>query len=191
MNATEFFWLGSRDSAIGQAPAVCGDNKVQGERTVGDAFSATPQIGTGLGSRRRVLLLIVLAVLKFVADQALPTMILLLSIQTALNYVVLTVYSGHVVPRHMMDYTLPYGSFPSGAMVSTGGPPSHVPSYQIGNARDTQWWSWWSSVVQVEFQSRSVGCLLYTITKDVLTDFGQEADVGHFWQIISAVVPFA
>ena len=98
----------------------------------------TTRIVTSQESRLRVFLLVITAVLKFVADQALPTFILLLSIQIGVNYVVLTLYSGHVVPRSMMHYTLR----------SDPEPPSHVPPYQFGNAQDTQWWSWWPNVVR-------------------------------------------
>ena len=181
MNATDFFWLGKQLSATPPVASLSGNETIRGE-TVGDAQRRR-------GSRRRVFLLIALAVLKFVADQALPTFILLLSIQTGVNYVVLTLYSGHIVPRSMIDYALARTDGGT-AVVWAVTAPSHVPPYQIGGTHDG-WWSWWSSVVQVEFQSRSVGCLLYTITKDKLSDVGHEADAGHVWQIISAALPFA
>ena len=100
--------------------------------------------------------LVAVGVLKFIADQALPTIALVLSIQTALNYIVLALYSGHLVWQTEVYYDL-------------GDP-------------------WWWNVVKVEYESRSVTCLASTIKKE-LSDGTQ--DVGHMWQIISAVVPFA
>ena len=100
--------------------------------------------------------LVWVGVLKFIADQALPTILLVLSLQTALNYVVLALYSGHLGIRTPVIFYL-------------GDP-------------------WWWNVVKVEYESRSVACLLSTIAEE-FSDGTQ--DVGHMWQIISAVVPFA
>ena len=101
-------------------------------------------------------MLVAVGVLRFIADQALPTIVLVLSIQTALNYVVLALYGGHLISQSVVYY-------------------------ELGD-------HWWWSVIKLEYQSRSLACLVYTIRQELFAD---SQDAGHMWQILSAAVPFA
>ena len=118
--------------------------------------TTTPQ--TTSTNRRSLLLAI--GLLKFLADQAVPTVALLLTLQTAVNYVVLTFFSGSVRAPIVTD--------------------------TIGIIYDVEP-PWWLNVIALEYRSRSLRCLLYTLHQDFTQD---QADIAHVWQVISAVTPF-
>mgnify|MGYP001584753329 FL=1 len=126
----------------------------------GDAAADSPLLAWNVSASRgrdlATAMLFAVGVLKFIADQILPTIALVLSIQTALNYVVLAFCRGH-----LLIGTCAYYHFAD---------------------------PWWWTIVMVDYESRSLTCLLYTL----INDFGRmAAAAGLKWQILSGALPFA